>query len=194
MEEMKENFISADHNEDNAYYGLTSICRSKISKTRVGFSSVEITQASRENQSFDTIISDLILTQLKTDYEGRCIGEGFVMPDTVKIIDRGKISFPHEALQLFYSMEVEYEYVVCNPNPGTIISCKIASKNKIGVLACLVEDVSPLIILIPNDLCDTELKKGKLAEVSENDIIKIMVLGKKFEQNDKKITVIAEIV
>ena len=67
------------------------------------------------------------------------------------------------------------------------------TKNKIGILGRLNNDKSPLVILIPRDLCDTKEKMDILLASNKGDDIKIVVIGKKFEQNDKKITVIAEI-
>ena len=66
-------------------------------------------------------------------------------------------------------------------------------KNKIGVLGKLEDPLSPLVILIPEDLCNTKSKVDLMRNSCTNDIIKVVVVGKKFEQNDKKITVIAEI-
>jgi hypothetical protein len=53
--------------------------------------------------------------------------------------------------------------------------------------------LSPLVILIPEDLCDTPTKRKILKDATPGSLITVSVIGKKFEQNDKKITVIASI-
>ena len=171
---------------------LQSICKQRQDTTRVGFSSSEFEQAYKEHD-FKEFVHDLVVEKIKTTIEGRCIGEGYVIPDSVLLVERSKISFPHESLQLHYSMNVRYEYTLCNPNPGIILECVIVTKNKIGILGKLKDDKSPLVILVPSDLCDTPEKVEIIKKSEKGDIVNVQVIGKKFEQNDKKITVIAEI-
>ena len=86
-----------------------------------------------------------------------------------------------------------YEYTLCNPNPGVVLNCKVVTKNQIGILGRLNSDISPLVILIPRDLCDKKEKLNLLDNCNKGDQISVVVVAKKFEQNDKKITVIAEL-
>jgi DNA-directed RNA polymerase subunit E'/Rpb7 len=170
---------------------LRSICRKTQASRRIGFTSSEFQE--NLDGDFKSSVDEMAIEKIKSDIEGRCIGEGYVIPNTIKLIKRGGISFPHEALQLHYSIQVSYEFMLCNPNPGAILKCKVVTKNKIGILGRLNNDKSPLVILIPRDLCDTKEKMDILLASNKGDDIKIVVIGKKFEQNDKKITVIAEI-
>lgn len=170
---------------------LESICRQKQDTTRVGFSSYEFEQ--NIQGEFKSAVDEMAIQKIKEDIEGRCIGSGYVIPDSVKMIERSHITFPHESLQLHYSMNVNYEYTLCNPNPGVVLKCKVVTKNKIGILGRLENDKSPIIFLIPGDLCDTKEKEEVLNKAEKGDFIDVVVIGKKFEQNDKKITVIAEI-
>ena len=171
---------------------LLSICKQKQDTTRVGFSSSEFEELYNQTD-FKGYINKLVVERIKNNIEGRCIGEGYVIPDTVNLVERSTISFPHESLQLHYSMNVRYEYMLCNPNPGVILQCVVVTKNKIGILGKLNDEKSPLVILIPLDLCDTPEKMSIVNQSKVGDIVNIEVIGKKFEQNDKKITVIAEI-
>ena len=171
---------------------LRSICTQKQETTRVGFSSAEFEDASIQGD-FKTSVDLMAIDKIKEDIEGRCIGDGYVIPGSVELVERSKIAFPHEALQLHYSMNVRYNYQLCNPNPGTVIECKIVTKNKIGILGRLTSEKSPLIILVPGDLCDTPEKRTVLDKAQKDTMLKVIVVGKKFEQNDKKITVVAEI-
>tara|TARA_Y100000389_G_C17471158_1_gene531120 strand:+ start:10798 stop:11340 length:543 start_codon:yes stop_codon:yes gene_type:complete len=172
---------------------LSLICSKHQGVKRIGFSSEEFKQISCEDDDFKTVLNTNAINKIKNEIEGRCIGDGYIIPGTVKLLERSNISFPHEALQLFYSMHIKYEYSLCNPNPGVILNCSVMTKNKIGILGKLTDKKSPLVILIPKDLCDTPQKIEILENSNISDIIKVTVVGKKFEQNDKKITVIAEI-
>ena len=73
------------------------------------------------------------------------------------------------------------------------MECVVVTKNKIGILEKLNDDKSLLVILIPSDLCDTPEKAEVVNTSKIGDNVNVQVIGKKFEQNDKKITVIAEI-
>lgn len=163
---------------------LMSICRIETSKTKIGFQSNEFL-----NNTFTIEEIDNMTKEKLEIIEGKCIGSGYVIPQSVKIINRSDIYFPLESLNLTYSIDVEYKYTVCNPNPDSIITCKIETTNKIGALGKLDCDCSPLIIIIPSDLCD----HNKLKELTSGSKVKVKIVGKKFEQNDRKITCIAEI-
>ena len=169
---------------------LKLICSQKQATTQIGFTSSEF-QDSLDGEFKDSV-NAMAIEKIRKDIEGRCIGSGYVVPNTIKLVERGSISFPHEALQLHYSINVVYEYTLCNPNPGIVLNCKVVTKNQIGTLGRLNSEISPLVILIPRDLCD----KGKLNVLDnckKGDQISVVVVAKKFEQNDKKITVIAEL-
>lgn len=171
---------------------LKKICFKKNDTTRVGFTSKEFEDACVKGD-FKFIVNKMVKKKLKKEIEGLCVGDGYVIPGSIKLTERGNISFPHEALQLHYSMRVNYEYILCNPNPGQVLQCKVHAKNKIGIIASIDDKLSPLVILIPEDLCDTPTKRKILKDATPGSLITVSVIGKKFEQNDKKITVIASI-
>lgn len=174
---------------DTLEENLKSICKIYKSHVTLGFTSNEI--QSTDGDSFPLIMNKLIHQKLIRQYESKCIGHGYILPNSVKLLSRSAITFPPEALQLIYSVRVEFEYIICNPNPDSIIECSIVSRNKIGILARMKEAKSPLVILIPYDLCETQEKHTQLRI---KDTIRVKIVGKKFEQNDKKIIVIAEII
>lgn len=165
---------------------LKSICRIETSKVKIGFDSKEFYDAN-SNFAIDNI--DKMTLDKISEIEGKCIGSGYVLPKSVEIISRSDIYFPLESLNLNYSLDVDYKYIICNPNPGSIVECKIETTNKIGALGKLDSDCSPLIIIIPSDLCN----QNTMDNIKSGDNVKVQIVGKKFEQNDKKITCIAEI-
>lgn len=174
---------------DDLDINMRQICKLKTSLRKIGFSASEFNEILHTGEKFDTALNNKIIEKLRTELEEKCIGDGYILSKSIQLKDRSKIYFPHEALQLFYSMDIKYNYIICNPNPGTKLECNIVSKSKIGVIAKLSSELSPLIILVPNDCC----QGGSIdKKIKENDKIEVEVIGKKFEQNDKKITVVAK--
>tara|TARA_B100001113_G_scaffold114820_1_gene93550 strand:+ start:1454 stop:2008 length:555 start_codon:yes stop_codon:yes gene_type:complete len=171
------------------------LCTIKEKKTTVGLKASIIDsklQSSDENESFEEIINKCILEHLVNSYENKCTNDGFVIPKSIKIIERSKVYFPKESLKLHYTADVIWSMKICCPNPDTILNCRVVSKNKIGVLGTLNNDISPLIILIPFDLIEDIDENSKISEINIGDNINVLVLGKKFEQSDKKIIVIGK--
>lgn len=169
---------------------LLSICRVETSKMKIGFKSNEFFG---DNQTFSIENIDEMTLEKVREIEGKCIGSGYVLPDSVEIIKRSDIYFPLESLNLNYSVDVDYKFTICNPNPDSIIECKIETTNKIGALGKLNNNCSPLIIIIPTDLCTSDEQKESLRKAKHGDLLMVKIVGKKFEQNDKKITCIAEL-
>ena len=169
---------------------LRQICKIKKSTRKIGFSSSEFNEIMYGENEFNFTLNQKITEKLTTELEGRCIGDGFVLLNSLQVLNRSKLHFPQEALQLFYTLTVEYQYIICNPNPGVKLECCPVSKSKIGIVARLASSLSPLVILVPNDLCDVSI--SNIDKNTKNIIVE--VIGKKFEQNDKKITVIAKYV
>ena len=166
---------------------LKLISKKVSNMTSLTFSSSEIDDLT----NFSTGIDRLILSKLNQKFSGRCVGNGFVLSNFITIKNKSEIYFPHESLQVSYKIDVEFSSQVVNPDVGTQLKMKIETTNKIGFLGTLHESpMSPLIFLCPQDLTkNKDIFKAK----SEGDIVTAKIIGSKFEQNDKKITVIAEI-
>lgn len=134
-------------------------------------------------------IMELIENKLKKKLEGKCIKQGYVKKNSVKIINRsiGAISVGHFTGDIVYKVKVCVE--ICNPPEGELISCQIKNINKMGILASLNhEEETPLMILLPrHQHQENELFK----ELTIGDNIIVEIIGKKFELNDTKIHLVA---
>ena len=172
-----------------------------VEKTKqVGFPSSLLSNKNRMNFKHNT--NKLIENILRQEYENKCCNEGFVVPKSLKIIKRSNIRFPLESTKLTYVIDCTFKITVCCPYKDAVILCEIVSKNKIGLL-CKInaqtndmsEEISPLIILVPNDLSiDDNEVLSKLQKLDTGDKVYVKVLGKKFEQFEKKITVVGQLV
>jgi len=134
------------------------------------------------NENIDIYISK----HLKNKIEGLCIDEGFVEPGTIEIIKKsiGNISGSRFTGDVTY--EVLYTAKVCNPIIGNVIDCKVKFINKLGILG----NNGPITIIVGKQFHTND---NELIKISENDIIKVEVIAKKFSLNDKEIKIIGKL-
>lgn len=131
-------------------------------------------------------IESSILTKLSKKYEGKCTTEGFIKNESIKIFDRsiGRLSGSN------FRGTVEYKVLfsadICNPVNGELVKCTVLNINRLGVLA----ENGPLSIIIPKDYHDD---KSLFKKIEVNDVILVEVVGKRFEINDTKISVIGRL-
>ena len=131
-------------------------------------------------------LNENIYNNLIKKYENKCLDDGFVLKDSIKIIKKS-IGF---IIQNKFNGNIIYHLLfsckICNPQKNMIIDCKIKNINKLGLLAIN----GPLVIIIPNELNNN---KNKFNNLKINDTIKIVVLEKKFKINDTNISVVGKI-
>ena len=123
---------------------------------------------------------------IKKKIEGICIDEGFVKPNSVKLVS-------YSSGELFANnvlFDIIYECYVANTVDSMTFDCIVKSITKVGIRAEINEDVSPFVVFIARDHhYDNEL----FTTINLNDIINVRVLGQRFELNNKFISVIAEL-
>ena len=133
-------------------------------------------------------VQQIILEKIKNKYEGKCSKEGFIKPNSIKLVTyssgllkNGKIEF-----------DVVYECFICKPVEGMIIqNCIVKNVTKAGIRAETKEEVSPVVIFISRD---HHYQNSDFGSINENDSIIIRVIGIRYELNDKYISIIAEYV
>jgi CTP synthase (UTP-ammonia lyase) len=81
---------------------------------------------------------------------------------------------------------------VCDPAEGFVLSCIAKNITKAGIRAVTKDyEPSPLVVFIARD--HHHMNK-KFQNVSENDIIQVKIIGKRYELNDEYISVIGELI
>jgi len=133
-------------------------------------------------------IKETLQKAISIKNEGKCIVEGFVQPGSVEIITFSSGLIVNGSHITF---EVVFQCNVCLPVEGMHIECVAKNINKMGIRAELKETPTPLVIFIARDHNYTS---SLFSTITENDIIKIKVIGQRFELNDKYISVIAELI
>jgi hypothetical protein len=123
------------------------------------------------------------------NFEGKCLVEGFVKPNSSKIIayssgliERGNL----------ISFEIIFECDICFPVEGTKITCIAKNITKAGIRAESAFDVpSPIVVFIARD---HHYNVADFGSVKEDDKFTVRVIGQRFELNDKFISIIGEFV
>ena len=134
-------------------------------------------------------IRDTIQQVISSNYEGKCLVEGFVKPNSTKIItySSGLIERGNEIV-----FEVVFECMVCFPVEGTLISCVAKNITNAGIRAeSSTETPSPIVVFVAKD---HHYSNSAFLEIKEDDVFNVKVIGQRFELNDTYISIIAELV
>jgi len=122
-------------------------------------------------------------------YEGKCVVEGFIKPQSTKIITYSSGTIKRGNI---VSFDVVFECQVCFPVEGTNISCIAKTNTKAGITAeSADEKPSPIIVFIARD---HHYYSSQFNDVKEGDKINIRVIGQRFELNDKFVSIIGELI
>ena len=119
--------------------------------------------------------------------EGKCSPEGFVKPKSIKII-----TYSCGLIQgVTASFEVVFECEVCFPVEGMNIYCVAVNITKAGIRGESSTDTpSPFVVFVARD---HHYNNPKFASIKEGDKFIANVIGQRFELNDKRISIIAEL-
>ena len=153
-------------------------------------------------------INEIIFLKLKKKTEGICINVGYVIRNSIDIINKsiGKIINLNNKSFIEYS--INYSAIILSPNKDDIINCYIDNINKLGIVAYIKlseliksTDIninidneidtfsnSPLIIIIPETNIDDITKYNK------NDNINIKVVAIRIKYNSDKIQLIGSMI
>ena len=134
-------------------------------------------------------IKETLEKSIAFNFEGKCLVEGFIKPNSSKIItySSGIIERGNQI-----SFEVIFECDICFPVEGTKISCIAKNITKAGIRAESAFDVpSPIVVFIARD---HHYNMAEFGAVKEDDKITVRVIGQRFELNDKFISIIGELV
>tara|TARA_B100000287_G_C20357393_1_gene672339 strand:- start:135 stop:752 length:618 start_codon:yes stop_codon:yes gene_type:complete len=130
---------------------------------------------------------NILENKIKNNVEGLCIKEGYVKPDSVKLVS----SSSGELYSNKVLFDVLYDCLVANPVESMVFDCIVKSITKVGIRAELEEEVSPFIIFIARD---HHYNNDLFSKINEGDIITVRVIGQRFELNNKFISIIAELI
>jgi len=134
-------------------------------------------------------LKETIEENLKITFEGNCVVEGYIKPNSSKIVTYSSGIIERGNTILF---EVVFECDVCFPVEGMIISCVAKNITKAGIRAESATEVpSPVVVFIAKD---HHYNMTQFTEIQEGDKINVRVIGQRFELNDKYISIIGELI
>jgi DNA-directed RNA polymerase subunit E'/Rpb7 len=120
--------------------------------------------------------------------EGKCIEEGFIRPNSVKIISYSSGLVNSEKIE-FHAV---FECMICHPVEGMMIECTSKTITKAGIHAEVITEnnVIPITVFIARDHHNTN---KYFNTIKENMNILVRVIGVRFEINDEYICVIGQL-
>jgi len=132
-------------------------------------------------------IAELINGKLIERFEGKCINEGFVKNNSIRLLNYSSGEIKGKNV-LF---TVTFECLICRPVEGQRFRCVVKNITKAGIRAETDELKSPVVVFVARD---HHHNNEKFTELEVNDTINIRVIGIRYELNDSYISVIAEYV
>jgi DNA-directed RNA polymerase subunit E'/Rpb7 len=120
--------------------------------------------------------------------EGKCIVEGFVKTDSVKVItfSSGIIKGQNVLFDVVFNCDV------CYPVAGMLLNCIAKNVTKAGIRAeSSEESPTPFILFIARD---HYYASDYFNSMAENEKFVARVIAQRFELNDKYVSIIAELV
>ena len=133
---------------------------------------------------------EMLTAKIKHAVEGKCTRYGYVVP--------GRVDGASLNGDVVY--EVEYQATVCNPAIGSIVPAKVVNVNRFGVLAYgglaqpgSAEELNVLEIIVAKQgvalTSDVDLDGVRIG-----DAVQVQILGKRFELNDAKISIVGKVI
>ena len=134
-------------------------------------------------------LDEVIEEYIHHNFEGKCLVEGYIKPNSCKIIrySCGTIERGNNVV-----FEAVFECDICFPIEGMLIPCVAKNIVKAGIRAESGTEIpSPVIVFVAKD---HHYNSQQFADVKEGDKIIVRVIGQRFELNDKYVSIIGELV
>jgi len=137
-------------------------------------------------------IDNIILSKLKRKIEGKCIKEGYIIPDSVIVQTRTLGMINNASFDGMTTYKVTFTCDICNPVNGQIIQCKVGNIDKSQVI-CYIdeEDKSPIEIYL---FKQHHVGNEEYASLKVDDIVNVKIGGSKWEFEATQIISIAQLI
>jgi DNA-directed RNA polymerase subunit E'/Rpb7 len=133
-------------------------------------------------------IQETIEKFVSLNYEGKCVVEGFIKPNSCKIVTHS--SGLIRGTNIVF--EVVFECQICCPVEGMLIQCIAKNITKAGIRAESSDETpSPIVVFVTRD---HHYMMQYFSTIEEGSKFTARVIGQRFELNDKYVSIIAELV
>lgn len=128
-----------------------------------------------------TSIDAILGQKLQAKLEGRCSRNGFVLPNSVKILSRsmGMVEKGRFTGNLLFHVQAEAQ--VLNPPDGLVVTGEVIRKNKMGVYVNFMDAIR---IIVPRDL---NIGSDEFENVEVGESVKVEIKKSRFQVNDEYI-------
>ena len=148
------------------------------------------------SKSIGNNLDNIIKQKLNELIEGLCYNEGYILPNSVNIIQRniGEIITRNNTSSVKYL--ITYEADILSPTIGDQYNVFISNINKMGIISFIklkesdTHETSPLIIMIPKDYID-----GSMLNIDDLFIgqsLDVIIIGSREKFRSDKIQIIAK--
>lgn len=139
-------------------------------------------------------IEDHLKEVVSREIDGKCIPEGFVKPGSCNLHCYSVGTFSAGNIQFV----LDVECMICCPKEGMVMTCIAKTVTQAGIRAHAFVDPSPVVVYVSREMHDAVSKNrlitNSIDTVKPGDKIEVRVIGKRFELNDKHVSVIGELV
>lgn len=132
---------------------------------------------SKEIESIDKLLEE----KIKAQYEGKCSRNGYVLPNSVKLLSRsiGLIEKGRFTGDILYFAEAESK--VLQPPDGFVLEGEVIRKNKMGMY---VNYKDAIRVMIPRDL---HIGDEEFDAVQVGEMVKVEIKKSRYQVNDTSI-------
>ena len=141
-----------------------------------------VLKANQLNKNIDANL----LKVFKKEYEGRCISEGYVIPDKTKLLKRSVGNSRSSHFTGDFTFDSLFKVELYNPVRDNIIECNIQRINELGIQSI----VGPMQIVVPKEL---HYDKSLFKDLKPGDKIKVSVIARRFDLFDTVIYLTAKL-
>jgi hypothetical protein len=131
---------------------------------------------------------------VSNEIDGKCIPDGFVKPGSCNLHCYSVGTFSAGNIQFVLNIEC----MICCPKEGTVVSCIARTVTQAGIRAHAFCEPSPIVVYVSREMHDAVSKNRLMTNsidlIKPGDPVQIRVVGKRFELNDKHVSVIGELI
>jgi hypothetical protein len=130
-----------------------------------------------------------LMRHVSAQMSGKCIAQGFVKPESCAIRSHSVGMFAGGNI----SFNLEIECMLCCPEEGTVMQCVAKTVTQAGIRAHACIEPSPVVIYISREMHDSSAQSRMMDSIKPDDTFTMRVIGKRFELNDKHVSIIGEL-
>lgn len=136
-------------------------------------------------------VIEMIRKHISSQIENKCTVEGFVHPNTCKVLSHSSGMLQGQNVVF----DVAYKCSVFLPCEGAVLVCRVKSITGAGILAGInhASVVNPVVVYVLREHHSSELSSSYFNSVKPDSVIRVRVVGRRFELNDTHVSVIGEL-